>query len=87
MPTPRDKCSRFGLSFFISIKAARRKFKTLSDRLDADGRYGSFVGEIDLKPDDGHSGEPDDGGHFNLHLADGALLAGRVKFYYKAEEG
>jgi len=86
-PTPSDKCGRFGLSFFVSLAAARDRYKSLSERLDAAQRYGSSVGEIDLTKADGRSGEPDKNGHFNLHIAVGVSLAARVNHYYNVEEG
>ena len=81
----RAKCGRFALSFFDSIKSARRTYSILAEREDAESRYGSHIGEIDLIRADGLMSLPNEkSGHVNLYQEAGALFADRVTRYYSA---
>lgn len=81
----RAKCGRFALSFFDSVESARRTYKVLAEREDAESRYGSHIGEIDLAKTDGLMSLPSaKSGHVNLHQEAGALFAHRVIRYYSA---
>lgn len=74
-------CEHWALSFFDSLEAARKRWHSLAERVDAASRYGTHVGEIELTKDDGLLGPPKPkAGHLSLHEFDSvAALAPRVK--------
>lgn len=82
----RDRCGRLALSFFESVAAARARWKSLAEREDAEDRYGSHIGEIDLVKADGLMSEPNPkSGHIDLYQDADARFAHRVIRYVQTE--
>jgi hypothetical protein len=77
---PRE-CAEYAISFFDSMDAIKRKWSTLVEREDAESRYGTHVGEIDLTQADGLLGPvAAKSGHFALHAYESApAFAPRVR--------
>lgn len=77
----------FALSFFETLDAARRRYRSLAERVDAPARYGTHVGMIQLLPADGMISEPSKDGHMDLHPENDIGFAGRIAGYSSATEG
>jgi hypothetical protein len=81
----RERCGRFALSFFDTLEAARRRYKKLAERQDAESRYGGYVVELDIAKSDGVASLPNkDTGHIDLHPNEGSTFVPRVKAYHAA---
>jgi hypothetical protein len=62
------RCDEYALSFFDSLESIRKKWAILMEREDAESRYGTHVGMIDLTQDDGLLGPvAQQSGHLSLH--------------------
>lgn len=83
-PGAGTRCDAFALSFFDTVENARQKYRILAERVDAEARYGGFVGEILLMESDGVCSTPNHDGHFGLHPETTALFAERVVAYSAA---
>jgi hypothetical protein len=82
---PKDKCSKFALSFFVTIEQAAARYEDLVDRLGDRGRaierYGDHVGRIELSEADGLCCDASSSGHFDLHEATDVDWSNRVEEY------
>jgi hypothetical protein len=79
-----DKCGRFALSFFETLDAARRRYAKLAERVDAESKYGGFVGEMSIEEGDGIASLPSSTLHLDLHQNDGVAFVSRVTTYHAA---
>jgi hypothetical protein len=83
-PRQGARCDHFALSFFESLELARKRYRSLAARLDAESRYGSHIGRLELVSADGRVSEPGRDGHMALHPEAEARFAYRVSEYYSA---
>jgi hypothetical protein len=81
-PRKVERCSRYALSFYVTVDAARSRLRGLGPRVDTDARYGGWIGEIHLDASDGVSCQPDGDGHFDLHQEDAVSFEDRVMAYH-----
>ncbi len=63
-----EKCSGYALSFFDSVKNAKKRYLKLYERFENfDQSVGTHIAKTVIKPDDGVASPPNKIGHFNLH--------------------
>jgi hypothetical protein len=84
VPRPRESCSRFALSFFTSVEAARQKYRRLGDRVNVEEKYGGYIGEIKILEGDGLVSDLSKNGHMDLHENEGSTFKERVANYSPA---
>lgn len=84
---PKDKCSKFALSFFVTLEQAAARYDDLVNRIGdlalARVRYGDHVGRIEIHESDGVCCDPNSSGHFDLHEAADVNWSGRVDEYFE----
>ena len=85
-PRKNLPCDWFALSLFSSLELARKKYRSLAARIDAEARFGTHIGRLDVGFADGRISEPGPDGHMGLHPEIEARFAHRVTAYYPAME-